>query len=254
MSPHAQSDFRVRFGWGLTEAFTLTAEPIRQLVVVADVLSFTTTLSVAADLGIEVWPYRWRDASAQRFADERGATLAVGRGNAVREQVSLSPASLRRATDVRRLVLPSPNGSTIAEALDRPHLTVAAACLRNAEEVANLVATEMELNASLPLTVVAAGEHWDDRSLRPAVEDLWGAGAVLAAVLDSIRDSPSPEARTAAAVYQHIAGAVPSLLFDCASGRELVAAGYRQDVEIAAEIASSRAVPVLLEGRFVNTA
>jgi len=254
MRTHSQGGFRLRFGWGLVEALELTADPDRQLVVIVDVLSFTTTVSVAADMGVEVWPYRWRDDSAQGFAQERDAELAVGRSVAAEGQISLSPASLRRASGLRRLVLPSPNGSTIAQALDRPSMTVIAACLRNAKEVANLVGTQMRLDPSLPLSVVAAGERWGDGSLRPAVEDLWGAGAVLAAVLDPVAQAASPEARAAAAAYGEAPGSVPDLLLHCASGRELTAAGFQQDVEIAAEIDSSRSVPVLLGGRFVNTA
>jgi 2-phosphosulfolactate phosphatase len=64
------------------------------VAVIIDVLSFTTTLTVAVDRGTVVFPYRWHDDTAEGFAAERDATLAVGRSRAVRGQVSLSPLSV----------------------------------------------------------------------------------------------------------------------------------------------------------------
>ncbi|WP_205855914.1 hypothetical protein [Phytoactinopolyspora endophytica] len=44
--------------------------------VVVDVLSFTTTLSVAMDQGATVYPYRWKDDSAADYAHAHDAKLA----------------------------------------------------------------------------------------------------------------------------------------------------------------------------------
>src|SRR5690349_7910935 len=99
---------RIRFEWGPTGAASVAAP----VTVVVDVLSFTTTLSVAVERGMTVYPFRWKDERARAYAAERDAVLA--RGRSVREGVSLSPASVRAATGVERLVLPSPNGSAIA--------------------------------------------------------------------------------------------------------------------------------------------
>ena len=108
------------------------------VVVVVDVLSVTTTLSVAVDLGIEVFPSRLRDASAAAFAASRGAVLAVGRREAGPTGVSLSPVAVRRAaadggplTVTNRLVLPSPNGAAISRQLGEANALVVGACLRN---------------------------------------------------------------------------------------------------------------------------
>lgn len=108
---HRQSAYRVRFDWGPqgAEAVTEGAE----VTVVVDVLSFTTTLSVALDAGVVVLPYRWRDATASSYATEDNAALAVGRHQAGSGQFSLSPQSLRVRELPERLVLPSPNGSAI---------------------------------------------------------------------------------------------------------------------------------------------
>lgn len=62
----------------------------------------------------------------------------------------------------------------------------------------------------------------------------------------------SPEAELAAAGYVAIRGREYGALLACASGRELIDAGYRADVEIAAEANFSPAVPLLKDGRFVQ--
>lgn len=80
---------------------------------------------------------------------------------------------------------------------------------------------------SNPATValIAAGERWDDETLRPAVEDLWGAGAVIAGLVAAGWDGLSPEAELALHGYQSVRGRELESLLGCASGRELVDAG-----------------------------
>ena len=132
---HDQSTYRLRMEWGPTGAEAVPAD----FAVVVDVLSFTTTLSVALERGIEVFPFRWKDSRAAEHAVRHGATLAVGRFEALSRgdarHVSLSPASLAEVDGVQRLVLPSPNGSTIAFALAESGAQVVGACLRNAGAV-----------------------------------------------------------------------------------------------------------------------
>jgi len=246
---HDQSSYRLRLEWGLTGAQVVSAD----YAVVVDVLSFTTTLSVALERGIEVFPFRWRDARAAEHAVRHGATLAVGRFEALSRggarHVSLSPASLAEVVGVERLVLPSPNGSTIAFALADSGAQVVGACLRNANAVARWLAPRVAGGASV--VVVPAGERWHDDTLRPAVEDLWGAGAVLAGLvgLNGLSgDGLSPEAATAVAAYR--AADLPYDLARCASGRELVDAGFADDVEIAAQHDVSELVPVLVGESF----
>jgi len=239
-SPYAQDGYRVAFDWSSAGA----AEVRGDLVAVVDVLSFTTAVTVAVDAGIEVLPYRWRDESAEAFAEQHEAALAVGRGQAGDDGISLSPVTIRRA-GVRRLVLPSPNGSTISQQLSDSGSTVLAVSLRNAAAAAAWVATKLAGDPSLTVVAIAAGERWKDGSLRPAVEDLWGAGAFLAALADGGAGPLSPEARAAAAAYRDVAGELPDLLHECAGGRELTAYGFAGDVAVAAEVDISGLVPVL---------
>ncbi|GGG06863.1 putative 2-phosphosulfolactate phosphatase [Rhodococcoides trifolii] len=235
---HRQLDYAVRFDWGGTGAEAIAADT----AVVVDVLSFTTTLSVAVDAGIEVLPYRWHKSAAD-FARRNDAVLAVPRSTAGPDDISLSPATIRSAPTPARLVLPSPNGSTIAQGLQsRP---VIGACLRNASAVANHIARQFDT-----VSIVAAGERWPDGSLRPCVEDLWGAGAVILELIEA-GSIASPEAHVAADAWAAVRDNVSTAVRDCASGRELIAMGFPQDVDIATEVNASVSVPVLRAGVFV---
>lgn len=245
-SPYAQHGFRVTFDWGPVGAAAIAAD----LVAVVDVLSFTTAVTVAVDQGIDVLPYRWRDESAVAYAEKHAAALAVGRSQAGPDGISLSPVSIRRAQGVKRLVLPSPNGSTISQQLNASGATVLAVSLRNIAAAADWAAARLADDPSLTVLAVAAGERWPDGSLRPAVEDLWGAGGFLAGLADRGVAPLSPEARAAAAAYREVAGELPEQLHDCAGGRELTAYGFAADVAIAAEVGASRLVPVLRDTAF----
>jgi 2-phosphosulfolactate phosphatase len=241
---HRQLEHRVRFDWGPTGAAAVAQGA--DVAVVVDVMSFTTTLSVALDRGMTVLPYRWKDERAEAYAEERDATLAVGRleGRLLPAGlgVSLSPAAMARATGVGRVVLPSPNGSSIAFGLVESGCTVVGACLRNRAAVARWL---QEHGGTV--AVIAAGERWPDESLRPAAEDLWGAGAVLALLPEA---DLSPEARLAADAFRAVEPRLLAELRDCASGRELIAASFGEDVDVAAELDVSDVVPVLRDGEF----
>lgn len=245
-----QHGYRTRFDWGLRGAEE--CGPGATVVAVVDVLSFTTATTVAVGRGIEVLPYRWRDESAVAFAAEHDATLAVGRSEAAPGQVSLSPGTLRDAQGLRRVVLPSPNGSTISQYLAAAGCEVVAVSLRNATAAARWV--HQRLGHDDTVTVIAAGERWPGGELRPAVEDLWGAGAFIAALeaLDGSLER-SPEAAAAAGAFRAM-GSTQAALAGCAGGRELVALGYGDDVAVAAALDADEVVPGLRGNRFVDQA
>ncbi|MET9275297.1 2-phosphosulfolactate phosphatase [Kribbella sp. NPDC003557] len=251
-SPYAQDGFGVGFDWGPVGAEVVAGD----IVAVVDVLSFTTAVTVAADRGIDVYPYRWRDETAVAYAERYDAALAVGRSAAGPDEVSLSPVSIRRVTGITKLVLPSPNGSTISRQLSDTGATVIAVSLRNPQAAADWVSQRVrsagggDVGPQPRIVAIAAGERWRDGSLRPAVEDLWGAGGFLSALG---RDDLSPEARAAVAAYEAVAGELPKCLHECAGGRELTQYGFPEDVAIAAEVDGSRSVPVLLDGRLFRS-
>jgi len=243
---YRQSGFSIRFDWGQPGASAIASGAA--LVVVVDVLSFTTALSIAIDEGVQVYPYRFRDANAAAFAASRGAVLAVGRREAGASGVSLSPLSVRDAarggplTKSRKLVLPSPNGSTICRQLAETGSTVVGACLRNSAAVAGWVARTARRG---PVAIVAAGERWPGDQLRPAAEDLWGAGAVISGLLAAGVGPASPEAISAAAAYREIGPKLARSLATCASGIELTADGYGTEIALAAQENVSKTVPLL---------
>lgn len=236
----------VRFDWGPTGAARI-AEP-GAVVVVVDVLSFTTTVGVAVERGMTVYPAAWRDSRATALAEQHEAELAVGRREAGPQRPwSLSPASIRSAPVTPRLILPSPNGSSIAAAASG--VTVVAASLRNATLVGAWLARAIR-DQERPIAVIAAGERWPDGTLRPALEDALGGGAVLSTLAAEIGDAElSPESQAARATYEGTrdpAAAVKT----CASGIELIDAGFATDVDVAVEVGKGSCVPILIDGAF----
>ncbi|WP_405493108.1 2-phosphosulfolactate phosphatase [Nocardia sp. NBC_00511] len=244
-----QRSWGVRLDWGLAGARALG--PGSAAVIVVDVLSFTTSVSVAVDAGTRVLPYPWRDDTAAEFAAAQRAELAVGRSAvSARQPWSLSPAALRSAPAPQRLVLPSPNGSAISAAVEG--VPVLAACLRNARAVAGWIAEQGWGTAQYPIAIIAAGEHWPGQDLmRPAVEDWLGAAAVVSALAALGVGPLSPEASAAKASYEGIAD-IGALVTGCASGLELAANGFGADVAVATELEASKAVPVLIDGAFAD--
>jgi 2-phosphosulfolactate phosphatase len=235
---YGQADYSIRFEWGLDGARAAGAGV--DAIVVVDVLSFTTAVSVAVEHGATVFPYRWQDESAQEFAAAKGALLAGSRGQG---NLSLSPVSMAKLGEGTRVVLPSPNGATICTEIANRGVRVIAGSIRNAAAVA---AHANEHGCSL--AVIGAGEHWRGSSgMRPCLEDLLGAGAVLSG-LDESRCSP--EARSAIGAYRHVAHDLTTTLRACAGGRELEAWGYPEDVTMAADLNADACVPLLSAGGY----
>jgi 2-phosphosulfolactate phosphatase len=82
--------------------------------------------------------------------------------------------------------------------------------------------------------------------LRPSLEDLLGAGAILSL----LTGDTSPEARAAIAAFRDAAHRLPEALAECASGRELIEKGQAADVSYAARLNASTTVPVLTDRAF----
>ncbi|HEY3240283.1 MAG TPA: 2-phosphosulfolactate phosphatase [Acidimicrobiia bacterium] len=244
--PFDQHGFDARVEWGPHGLRRLARSC--EVVVIIDVLSFTTALDVALGRGATVLPYRFADDRQAEYAAAASALLAVGRrATDAAHPFSLSPATLLDLPAGSRLVLPSPNGSALAfGAAEAGARAVLASCLRNAAAVAAVART-----AGGSVGVVPAGERWHGTTgpLRPALEDLLGAGALLAALAPS---APSPEARAAVAAFAEAAPHLGRRLMECASGRELVEGGFPDDVRPAAELNVSRVAPQLQGEAFVD--
>jgi 2-phosphosulfolactate phosphatase len=262
-----QAEFQVRCEWGLRGIKELAA--VADVVVIVDVLSFTTALDIATSRGAIVFPYPLKDESATAYAASVNAELASARRGS---GYSLSPVSLQSLPGGYRLVLPSPNGAALsfavrspadvvghdggagmpgtgphpgsADAAGRvPAPQVLAACLRNATAAARMAAS---LGSSV--AVIPAGETWAGGELRPCIEDLLGAGAVIAA----LPASRSPEAELAAAAFERFRHDLVGALRSSSSGKELIERGFAADVNLAAELDVSEILPRLVHRAFAG--
>jgi 2-phosphosulfolactate phosphatase len=231
----SQTAYDLRCEWG--EQGVAALAPESDAIVIVDVLSFTTAVSVAIDRGAEVIPHRWRDDTAGERAQALGALLAGPRGS----DFSLSPLSLLDLPKGSTIVLPSPNGSTLS--LATGSTPTYAGCLRNARSVARAAAVH-----GRRVAVVPAGERWPDDSLRPSFEDLVGAGAVLR----ELGGSRSPEAEVAVVAFEAATDDLEGLLRASVSGRELIELGFGEDVVLTAGLDASARAPRLRSGVYTG--
>lgn len=231
-----QAAYDIRCEWGLPGIAALAANA--DVLVIVDVLSFCTCVEIATTRGAAILPYPAKDNAAEHFALQEGAELAKPRAMV---GYSLSPASYLTVPAGTRVVLPSPNGASLTLATGRtPRL---AGCLRNAAAVAR-AADQL----GRCIAVIPAGERWPDGSLRPALEDLLGAGAII----DQLTGSLSPEAQAAADAYRASRRDLASRIRRCSSGRELIDRGFERDVMLACEFDVSAGVPILVGNAYVQ--
>ncbi len=226
MSFFDQSSFTIRCEWG---DHALTQLAPSEVVVIVDVLSFTTCVEIAVSRGAAVLPDRWHDASAADFAKTQQTELAGRRGDPS-GRFFLSPVSVLNVTQGLRLVLPSPNGSALAFQASSSGSSVIAACLRNASAVGEWLRA-----TARTVTVVPAGERWPD-------------GAVLSRLTGPF----SPEAKAAIAAFEAARTDLPATLRQTAGGCELAERGHQRDVELAAELDVSQTIPILRNGMFLH--
>ncbi len=217
--------------WGMNGLRAVTSGNI---VVIVDILSFSTAATVAIGRGATILPCEWNDERAGALAASERAELASKRGKG---EFSLAPASLKKIPAGTRLVLPSPNGSTLAYAArEMEAAAVVIGCFRNAAAVAHWASKQQR-----DIAVIAAGEKWKDGTIRFSIEDWLGAGAIIS----RLAGNRSSEAEAATAAFDRLRHSIHATLESCPSGRELIDAGYPDDIEIASELDVDRAVPLL---------
>ena len=242
------ADAEVHVEWGAVGA-RLAADR-GDLVVVVDVLSFSTSVTLAVGHGATALSYSTAEIEA---AGGRDALCAAVRAEIVAKdraasdaRFSLSPTSLATIAPGDRLIFTSLNGAACTSAAGAsPRVLIGG--LSNRAAVASLVAEFLAEGLARRCTIIAAAEHWSssagsERGIRPGVEDWLGAGAI-ARVLANRNLSLSLEARLAAAAFDVVAADPRAALESCISGRELIAKGFGDDVELAAEIDSIDVVP-----------
>ena len=225
--------------WGPNGIASLSGRA--SVFVVVDVVSFSACVDIAVSRGAQIVPFAQNDhEAAARKAQETGALLAARRDAG--GLYSLSPVTLQTIPSGTRLVLPSPNGSKLSAMAADTGAVVLSGGLRNASAVARAA---REIGGDI--AVIPAGERWThDDTLRPAIEDLIGAGAIL----DALDVPLSPEARVARDAFRSARGDLADIIRGSMSGRELIGRGYAGDVELALQYDVSTAIPRLIDGVF----
>lgn len=234
---YEQTEFDIRCEWGIQGVEKLSSTS--NVVIIIDLMSFSTCVDIAVYNGALVFPYHWKDNSAVQYGKLKDAELASFKRQP--GQFSLSPSSLVNITANTRLVLPSPNGSTLSLASMGKHTLTG--CLRNCLAVAKYTT---QLGGSV--TVIPAGERWQDGTLRPAIEDLIGAGAIIS----QLPGTRSPEAEIALSAFEAVQNRLLSVLLNCSSGKELSKRGFKMDVELVAQLNCSNAIPKLCNETYTN--
>ena len=227
MTPFDQRAWACRCEWGPDAVAALAPADV---TIVVDVFSFTTCVDIATARGAAILPYPWNDPSAAEFAVAQSAELA---GRRRRARYSLAPESYLEVPAGLRCVLPSPNGAQVTLAAAPTASVVLAGSLRNARAVA--LAAQ---NLGSTFNVIPAGERWRDGSLRPALEDWLGAGAILR----RLPGSRSPEADSAVALFERHLERLVQILESCGSGRELEGRGHVKDKFLAGQLDVSSCV------------
>ena len=253
---NSQHGFAYRFDWG-TEGLRSLA-PHVDVVVIVDILRFTTAVCAAVESGCTVLPYPSTGAELQAYAAANNAAFG-----GLREHggYSLSPTDLLTSQSGSRIVLPSPNGSAlsfIAREFGAPRIL--AGSLRNATATAQhaLAIARGGKDDQTSIGVIAAGERWGDStgSMRPAIEDLIGAGAVLNALDPSgavAAPCCSPEAAAARAAFHQARPRLFEALCASGSGRELLARGCEDDIATSAALDVTEVVAELVGNAFHPT-
>lgn len=237
-------DRQVHLEWGVTGA-ALAAER-GDAVAVVDVFSFSTTMSIACARDLLCLVYSGAEIADLGGPEAAGVRLGARPLNKKRSTapggISLSPASILRAEPGQRLLLTSLNGAAVVSAAS-PAPALAIAAPRNATAAARVLAGILADSPARRVTVIACGEQWGSVSpgvdgMRPGVEDWLGAGLVCRE-LQALGLLLSTEAHIAAGAWTS-----SQELWDCLSARELVAAGFTEDVELALAVDADPTVPV----------
>lgn len=242
------SHIGVHCEWGPPGA--LLAAVRADLVVIIDVLSFSTSVTRAVDHGAVALSYSGdeidRGGGRDAIAASLDAEIVAKDRKATDARFSLSPASLTALAPGDRLIFTSANGAACTSAASRSP-TVLIGALTNRRAVAGVVDAALTSGEVTRCTLVASGERWTSTTaerdgLRPSIEDQLGAGAIASLLVDK-GHVLSPEARLAAVAFEAMSDDLESVLQGCVSGRELIARGFASDVALASNLDSTTVVP-----------
>ena len=244
-----QFPYACRVEWGKRGA--RGAAKRGDIIIVVDVLSFSTTVISALNKGAIIYPYP-PNLDGKKYAEKVGAEYILGRAEAAKiGKPTLSPVSFNKKHYNKKYVLSSLNGAVCTWVASKvPALLIGS--LLNASSVA-AVADQLRRQTKANITVVPCGEQWTDvreyeYTLRPSIEDYLGAGAILS----YLEGTKSPEVEVCIGAFLHTKQKINELIWECGSGRELRERGFEADVKHCSQLNVFQTVPILHKDHFVS--
>lgn len=244
-----QEPFACRVEWGIRGA--REAAERGDIIIIVDVLSFSSTVISALRYGAIIYPYP-PNLDGKSYAEKVEADFILGRAESARiGKPTLSPITFNQEHSNKKYVLSSLNGAFCTWVATKvPALLIGA--LLNASSVAS-VANRLRLQSKSNITVVPCGEQWNDvkeheNSLRPSIEDYLGAGAILS----YLEGEKSPEVEVCIGAFQNVKHKIKEIIWECGSGRELRIKGFEKDVKHCSRLNVYQTVPILLNDHFVS--
>jgi 2-phosphosulfolactate phosphatase len=243
----SQSPYICRVEWGKRGA--REAAERGDIIIIVDVLSFSSTVITALRYGAILYPYP-PHLDGEEYAEKMGAEYILGRTEAAKiGKPTLSPVSFQPGHANKKYVLSSLNGAFCTWVASKvPALLIGS--LLNASSAA-AAANQLRWQTNANITVVPCGEQWSDveeyeERLRPSIEDYLGAGAILS----NVKGEKSPEAEVCIGAYQSAKQKIKELIWDSGSGRELRARGFEEDVIHCSRLDVYQTVPILNKNHF----
>ncbi|MFP7299227.1 2-phosphosulfolactate phosphatase [Neobacillus niacini] len=244
-----QSPYTCRVEWGRRGA--REAAERGDIIIIVDVLSFSSTVVSALHYDAVIYPYP-PNLDGKEYAKNINAEFILGRSEAAKAgKPTLSPVSFNEKHRNKKFVLTSLNGAFCTWIASKvPALLIGS--LLNAASVAE-VCNQLRLQKNASITVIPCGELWSDGkeeedTLRPAIEDYLGAGAILS----YLEGEKSPEAEVCIGAFQQAKPKLTQFIWDCGSGRELREKGFEADVGHCSLLNAYQTVPILKDNHFVR--
>ncbi|MDQ0270432.1 2-phosphosulfolactate phosphatase [Cytobacillus purgationiresistens] len=244
-----QSPYEVRVEWGRRGARDAASRG--DIVIIVDVLSFSSTVISALRYGSIIYPFP-PNLDGRGYANKVGANYILGRAEATKiGNPTLSPGTFNHGHSNKKYVLSSLNGAFCTWVASKvPALLIGS--LINASSVAS-VANQLRIKTKANITVIPCGEQWSDArenedALRPSIEDYLGAGAILS----YLNGKKSPEVEVCIGAFKHSKQKLNELVWECGSGRELRERGFAEDVKYCSHLNVDQTVPILNKDHFVT--
>ncbi|MEH7495624.1 2-phosphosulfolactate phosphatase [Neobacillus niacini] len=245
----SQSPYACRMEWGRRGA--REAAERGDIIIIVDILSFSSTVVSALYFNAVIYPYP-PYVDGKEYAKKVNAEYILGRAEAAKAgNPTLSPVTFTEEHSNKKYVLSSLNGA-FCTWIGSKAKALFVGSLLNAAAVAS-AANRLRLKTKANITVILCGEQWssgreEEDTLRPAMEDYIGAGAILS----YLEGEKSPEAEVCMGAFLQAKPKLDALIWDSGSGRELRERGFAADVEHCSRLNVYQSVPILKEDHFVS--